>query len=63
MRRIIFTYNDKVHKGIVIPDKMFWGNYKIISDNMILSYSLIEKYYVVVRTSLCNQKEHSKKIN
>ena len=55
MRRIIFTYNDKVHKGIVIPDKMFWGNYKIISDNMILSYSLIEKKIIKIDMLLREQ--------
>ena len=34
---------------------MFWGNYKIISDNMILSYSLIEKKIIKIDMLLREQ--------
>jgi len=55
MRNITFEYYGEVYKGIVVPDKRFYGDYKVISDNMILSYKLIEKQIIKIDMLLREQ--------
>ena len=55
MRNITFEYYGEVYQGIVVPDKSFYGNYKVISDNMILSYKLIEKQIIKIDMLLREQ--------
>jgi len=55
MRRIVFKYNNEVFRGEVIPDKSFWGNHKVISGNMIISYNLIEKQIIKIDMLLREQ--------
>jgi uncharacterized protein YqeY len=55
MRRIVFKYDNEIYRGEVIPDKSFWGNHKVISGNMIISYNLIKKQIIKIDMLLREQ--------
>ena len=41
-KRVKFISNDEIHYGIIEPDSRFYGNYKVLSKNMILSINLVK---------------------
>lgn len=55
MKSISFLFDNKCYKGLLIPDKQFYGGYKVSSGNMTISYELIKNQIIEIKMKLREQ--------